>query len=125
MQEIWGPATTTTPPIPQVTPGDEVTFRIEKTIPSSDAEDLTIQDWLPLPIFDVMYPDGVNQETWSSFDPNVPCTTTPPAPGAACYLPTDEFTPWAAIPNWKPAPSLTADQASKDLLINKGCIYIE
>jgi hypothetical protein len=41
-----------------VHPGDQVTFRITYTVPSSDAENLTIQDWLPLPIFDVTDPDG-------------------------------------------------------------------
>ena len=122
MKEIWGPSTTTQPSIPQVAPGDEVTFRIEKTIPSSDAEDLTIQDWPPLPILDVMNPRGnSSQETWSSFNPAVPCTTTPPASGDACYLPTDEFTPWAAlnaIPPWRPAPSLTADPATNSLMFD-------
>lgn len=42
------------PGLPQeVRPGDDVTFRIEKKIPSTDAEQLTIEDWLPLPIFNV------------------------------------------------------------------------
>lgn len=40
-------------PPQEVRPGDDVTFRIEKMIPSTDAEKLTIQDWLPLPIFKV------------------------------------------------------------------------
>ena len=40
-------------PPQEVRPGDEVTFRIEKIIPSSDFEQLTIEDWLPLPIFNI------------------------------------------------------------------------
>ena len=35
----------------QVFPGDEVTFSLEKRIPSSDAEHLTIEDFLPAPAF--------------------------------------------------------------------------
>ncbi len=43
--------TTPCPSKPEVIPFDEVTFRLKKTIPSGDAENLTIQDWLPLPTF--------------------------------------------------------------------------
>lgn len=68
----------------EIRPGDEVTFRIEKTIPSSDAEDLSIEDWLPLPILDVA---GF---TTSSF---IGSCLTSPAPGTICYLlPTDTLT---------------------------------
>jgi fimbrial isopeptide formation D2 family protein/uncharacterized repeat protein (TIGR01451 family) len=49
--QICGPASATCPAKPQVFPGDLVTFRLTKTIPSSDAENITIQDWLPLPTF--------------------------------------------------------------------------
>jgi uncharacterized repeat protein (TIGR01451 family) len=41
-----------------VYPGDKVTFRIEKTIWSSDAEQVTVEDFLPLPFFDVSDPDA-------------------------------------------------------------------
>lgn len=63
-------------PPQEVRPGDQVTFRIEKTIPSSDAENLRIEDWLPLPIFDV-----ANEFTNSSFT-NSPCGI--PAAGKSC-----------------------------------------
>ena len=43
---------------PDIWPGDDVTFRFQYTIPSGDAEHLSIRDWLPLPIFDVSDPDG-------------------------------------------------------------------
>jgi uncharacterized repeat protein (TIGR01451 family) len=49
--QICGPNTTPCPSQPEVMPFDQVTFRLTKTIPSSDAESLTIQDWLPLPKF--------------------------------------------------------------------------
>lgn len=42
---------TTFPQPPKVNPGDTVTFHIAYTIPSGDAEDFTIEDYLPLPIF--------------------------------------------------------------------------
>jgi uncharacterized repeat protein (TIGR01451 family) len=41
---------------PDVLPGDDVIFRIQYTIPSGDAENLVITDWLPLPVFDVGNP---------------------------------------------------------------------
>lgn len=35
-----------------VAPGETVTYRIEVELPSSDIADLTLVDYLPLPIFD-------------------------------------------------------------------------
>lgn len=35
----------------KLNPGDDVTFRIEYTIPSGDAEDFYFEDYLPLPVF--------------------------------------------------------------------------
>lgn len=35
----------------KLNPGDDVTFRIEYTIPSGDAEDFFFEDYLPLPVF--------------------------------------------------------------------------
>lgn len=49
--QICGPNTAPCPDKPEVLPFDQVTFRLTKTISSSDAESLTIQDWLPLPKF--------------------------------------------------------------------------
>ena len=78
---VCGPSTTAClnlPGTPQdVHPGDEVTFRIEYSIPSGDAESLKVEDWLPLPIFDVA------STAWS---PGVPNCTTPPPAGMACRL---------------------------------------
>ncbi len=37
-------------PLPQVAPGDRITFRILKTIPASDWENLTVTDFLPNPV---------------------------------------------------------------------------
>jgi uncharacterized repeat protein (TIGR01451 family)/fimbrial isopeptide formation D2 family protein len=62
----------------EVRPGDLVTFRIEKPLPSADTEALTIRDWLPLPIFNV---------SPSSFN-NLPCSALPGA-GIGCLGPSD------------------------------------
>jgi uncharacterized repeat protein (TIGR01451 family) len=83
-----GPACSNSTSSPQqVRPGDQVTFRVQKRIPSSDAEHLTIQDWLPLPKFDVSDPDanGAGGATW----PSGAIGTCPIAqlPGQACKLP--------------------------------------
>jgi fimbrial isopeptide formation D2 family protein/uncharacterized repeat protein (TIGR01451 family) len=44
---------TSVPPLPKVSPGDRVTFRIQYPIPSSDAEQLTVKDFSPLPVLPV------------------------------------------------------------------------
>lgn len=43
-------STSISPPV-QVKPGDEVTYRLRYTLPSTDFEDLYFIDYLPLPIF--------------------------------------------------------------------------
>jgi uncharacterized repeat protein (TIGR01451 family) len=49
------------PGVPQeVLPGDLVTYELKKTIPSSDAEKLTVEDWLPRPTYNVTGTTFVN-----------------------------------------------------------------
>jgi uncharacterized repeat protein (TIGR01451 family) len=102
---VCGPSPACPAP-PDVRPGDQVTFRITYTVPSSDAENLTIQDWLPLPIFDVKAPDGVTPGTtpsygWTPFNAAIPlCVgggTAPPA-GGVCRLGTDTLTAFVTPP---------------------------
>jgi uncharacterized repeat protein (TIGR01451 family)/fimbrial isopeptide formation D2 family protein len=67
-------------PPQEVRPGDRVTYRLEKTIPSSDAENLKIEDWLPLPTYNVA---GINFA--NSFCSGVP------TPGNSCLGPGDQM----------------------------------
>lgn len=66
-------------PPEEARPGDQVTFRLVKTIPSTDAEKLTVEDWLPRPTFDV---------TGSTFSGSN-CGSGIPTPGQACLGPTN------------------------------------
>ena len=66
-----------------LTPGDIVTYRIRYNLATSDFEDLTITDFLPLPIFDVTdhNADGVSGDLWTfnlggSFDGTAPASGT-------------------------------------------------
>lgn len=68
------------PAAPEVRPGDQVTFRIEKTIPSGDAEDVIVEDWLPQPIFNV----------GGTVFQNIPCVGVPSA-GNACLGPNHQL----------------------------------
>lgn len=59
----------------EVLPGDRVTFRLQyDSIPSGDAESITIKDWLPQPVFAL--PSG-------SIPFNTTCSAAPPAVDAA------------------------------------------
>jgi uncharacterized repeat protein (TIGR01451 family) len=90
--EICGPVSGNSCFAPDVLPGDEVTFRVEYTIPSGDAESLTITDWPPLPVFDVSDPDAKpstpSPSTWplSTTWPWV-WTNPTPQPGSASFGP--------------------------------------
>jgi fimbrial isopeptide formation D2 family protein/uncharacterized repeat protein (TIGR01451 family) len=75
---------------PSVTVGDTVTYRLRKTIPSGDAQKLTIRDWYPLPIF-VVPPMSITQCP-------VLLTFSPP-PGQACWRSTPNLVPVTAVTN--------------------------
>ncbi len=111
-----GPVCSNSPSPPQeVRPGDVVTFRIQKTIPTSDAENLTIKDWLPLPVFDVNDPDA-NGALGPSWNVGVipPCAPAPPGPGNVCrFTPSDTLgLPWSTafptLPTLVVGPAQTA-----------------
>jgi uncharacterized repeat protein (TIGR01451 family) len=124
-------------PPQDVHPRDQVTFRLTYAIPSSDAENLTIQDWLPLPVFDVADPNGTltpalqASNAWSSFNVAIPLClgtgTAPPAAGYVCRLSTDTLT--AAVPpvNFAtppPTPTLSSvDGATNSLTFTYGTFY--
>ena len=80
---ICGPSPLSTSPCTsgqQVFPADLVTFRIEYNIPSGDAENLTITDWLPMPVFDVT----TTPWTFANACPPIPSYAIPPAGSVGC-----------------------------------------
>ena len=74
-----------------VFPGDEVTFRLYMIVPSCDAEDVRIEDWLPSPVFDV--PSGWTEYTGGNATPPVgewmagPKHTVPIGPSVSTIAP--------------------------------------
>lgn len=97
--QVCGPTSTPCPAAPDVRPGDFVVFRLTKTIWSGDAENLTIQDWLPLPIF-LAAGGGIS---------NVQCGT--PSVGNACLGPLNTLST---------APAYTADAVTNSIKFNYG-----
>ena len=73
---------TTPTPNQRVVPGDEVTFRLEYTLPFSSIKDYEIVDYLPLPIFD---PTG--DLLWNGQPPS----SAAPQAGQWSFGPTDTF----------------------------------
>ncbi|MCS7183371.1 MAG: DUF11 domain-containing protein, partial [Thermoanaerobaculum sp.] len=71
---------TSLPPLVLVSPGDQVTYRVRYQLTTSDFEDLTVTDYLPLPIF-----DATQVTTFS----NTVCGI--PAAGASCLGPNDTY----------------------------------
>lgn len=101
----------------RVSPGDEVTYRIRYSMPSSDVEDLYFVDYLPLPVFRVTDPDGDGAAgpAWA-FDPAPPGGI--PAAGSWSFGPTDTFSGPAGISGITPA--LTIDAPSNSLTFTYG-----
>ncbi|MGB7343551.1 MAG: isopeptide-forming domain-containing fimbrial protein [Pirellulaceae bacterium] len=72
----------TTLPSPfRLTPGDEITYRVELTLPNSDIEGLRLDDYLPLPVLD--------SAEVTTFADTVSAAI--PAAGQAKFGPTDTF----------------------------------
>ena len=108
-------------PLQEVRPGDAVTFRIEYAIPSGDAENVLIEDWLPLPIFDVGDPDAdPNANPPWTFAGSCPSSGIP-APGSAGCGPTHTapFPPNAFFP----PPSFNAPLAGNGIEFKYGTIW--
>ena len=89
--------------LPMYSPGDTITFEIEKQIPSGDAEEIVIEDWLPSPTLD-------NQEFVGMTLPLLPCSSYPnvdlPPAGQACWFtePTQLATTNASLPSGSVGP---------------------
>ncbi|MCX7789973.1 MAG: isopeptide-forming domain-containing fimbrial protein [Chloroflexaceae bacterium] len=99
---------TTVPDPVQLAPGDTVTYRIQLTLPTSDAENLRLVDYLPLPIFPV---------TTFTFDPNI-AGTVPPA-NTATYGPADTWRalfPVATVPH----PTVSVSTVGNSVSFNFG-----
>ena len=108
-------------PLQEVLPGDAVTFRIEYAIPSGDAESVLIEDWLPLPIFDVGDPDAdPNTNPPWTFAGSCPSSGIP-APGSAGCGPTHTapFPPSAFFP----PPSFNAPLAGNGIEFKYSTIW--
>ncbi|NOK72260.1 MAG: isopeptide-forming domain-containing fimbrial protein [Chloroflexi bacterium AL-N15] len=82
-----------------VAPGETVTYRIEVELPSSDIEDLTLVDYLPLPIFDATEITTFN---------DVIDAAIPPA-GTAKFGPDDTF-----LPLYGTVPTMTITLMTQD-----------
>ncbi|MCS6879953.1 MAG: isopeptide-forming domain-containing fimbrial protein, partial [Chloroflexaceae bacterium] len=99
---------TTLPNPVQLAPGDTVTYRLQLILPTSDAEDLRLVDYLPLPIFPV---------TTFTFDPNI-AGSIPPV-NTATYGPADTWRarfPVATVPH----PTVSVSTVGNSVSFNFG-----
>jgi len=90
---------TSLPPLIQLIAGDQVTYRFQYSLPSSDVEDLELVDFLPQPIFDAM--------ELTTFDPTTSASVPPP--GVAKFGPDDTF---YGISGIVPAPTNSASESN-------------
>ncbi len=92
---------------PAVQPGDTITFRLRQSLPSSDSDDLTLTDFLPLPIFDANEITAFDDLT----DPTVP------AAGSAKFGPASTLNSVLLTPV---LPTISADGTSNSLSFEFG-----
>jgi LPXTG-site transpeptidase (sortase) family protein len=93
----------------EVKPGDTVTYRLTYTLPTGDVENLSFDDYLPLPVFHVNDPneDGTPGPAWT-FDPTV--SAAAPAAGVAKFGPSDTFYAYSNI-----VPAISSNVANNRL----------
>ena len=72
---------------PNLTPGDTVTFRLTKTLPSGDAEGVVLRDFPPLPVLKVMDPNANGSSSYPWLAPSGSASPTPPAAGLTSFGP--------------------------------------
>ena len=72
----------------RIKPGDKITYRLTYDLLTSDVEELTFDDYFPLPVFDVTDPDDVGGAgpAWSFTS-----AVAIPAPGVVALGPADTF----------------------------------
>ncbi|MEW6093931.1 MAG: sortase [Chloroflexota bacterium] len=96
-----------------VKPGDTVTYQLTYSLPTSDVEDLSFADYLPLPVFHVDDPDEDGApDTWT-FDPTVSAGV--PAAGVAKFGPSDSFYAYSGI-----VPAVSTNAANNRLTFTYG-----
>lgn len=89
----------------RIAAGDEVTYRIEYDLPTSDVERFLFTDFLPLPIFDA-------DEVLPPFNPTAPI---PPPAGTAGFGPDDTFYDYSGR-----VPVLSINSNANSLLFDYG-----
>ena len=101
-------------PVTQFAAGDDITYRIRRTLPLSDIEDFSLTDYVPLPVLRVDDPDAdlIAGPAWS-FDPTVSAATPPP--GTAKFGPNDSFFALSGI-----VPTVTTDTVGNSLNVSYG-----
>ena len=94
----------------KIFPKDTVTYRLKYTLPTSDEEDLYLEDYLPLPVFRVG--DPAPDSGWSNWQ----FSSDPiPAAGSVALGPQDLFTDYSGI-----TPVLSYDAAANSLKMSYG-----
>lgn len=91
--------------IPDVQPGDEVTYRVQYDLPTADVEDLSFDVYLPLPVFDI-------DEMSTSFTNTI--SSANPVAGQAKYGPSEDFVSRSG------APTVSLDSSANSIRFDYG-----
>lgn len=74
------------PGLSPLSPGNTITYRLVYTLPTSDTEQLTFTDYLPLPVL-----KATEMSTTFDVPPGTPADASCPAAGSSKFGPTDTF----------------------------------
>lgn len=110
------------PPPPNfiLAPGDDLTYSIKYTLPLTSFVNFSLNDFLPLPVFDVTKPTGVASPWSFVLDGD---RTNAPAPGVVELGPGDtlyDFTAGSSGPDYFSPPTITTYAAANSIRFNYG-----
>jgi large repetitive protein len=106
-------------------PGDELTYRIRYTLPFTSFINFSLNDFLPLPVFNVMDPLGNGSMAAWTFNVEAPgpARDVPPAPGVVEFGPNDtlyDYTGASAGPDYFAPPQISTNANANSLTLNYG-----
>ena len=110
-----------------VSPGSEVTYRLTYTLPTSDFQDLVLEDYLPLPIFDADDPDhdANTPGTWVTHFTGADIDASRPAVGHVKFGPSETFFTYTTEGNTKPglSPAVSTNSGQNALIFDWASYY--
>ena len=100
--------------------GELVTYHLQLVMPITGAADVQLEDFLPLPVFNVLDPNGATTGTWTFADGVF--SNSAPGAGTIEFTANDSFHLQPGIAGQNLDPTITVDATDNALILNFGSV---